>query len=64
MKKKDDEFDDEEGRLLFNSDAINHMVESNVLNKLNDYSVNSGSSQWGMPVGRIVRGILKINATK
>ena len=42
-EESDDEFDDDEGRLLFNSDAINHMVESNVLNKLNDYSVNSGS---------------------
>ena len=42
-EESDDKFDDDEGRLLFNSDAINHTVESNVLNKLNDYSVNSGS---------------------
>ena len=41
-EESDNEFDDDEGRLLFNSDAINHMVESNVLNKLNDYLVNSG----------------------
>ena len=41
-EESNDEFDDDEGRLLFNSDAINHIVESNVWNKLNDYSVNSG----------------------
>ena len=41
--ESDDEFDDDEGRVLFNSDAINRMIEMNVLNKsLYDYSLNSG----------------------
>ena len=38
----DDEFDDDEGTLLFNSDAISHVVETNVFSKLHDYSVDSG----------------------
>ena len=41
--ESDDEFDDDEGRVLFNSDAINRMIEVNVLNKsLYDYSLNNG----------------------
>ena len=42
-EESDDEFDDDEGRLLFNLDAINRMIDANVLNKLHDYSVDSGS---------------------
>ena len=42
-EESDDEFDDDEGRLLFNSDAINRMIDADVLNKLHDYSVDSGS---------------------
>ena len=41
--ESDDEFDYDEGTLrLFNSDAFNYMIEKNMINKLNDYSVNSG----------------------
>ena len=41
-EESDDEFDDDEGRMLFNSDAINRMIDVNMLNKLHDYSVDSG----------------------
>ena len=41
-EESDDEFDDDEGRLLFNLDAINCMIDANILNKLHNYSVDSG----------------------
>ena len=59
-EESDDEFDDNEGRLLFNSDAINHMVELNVLNKLNDYSVNSGSLSGECLLVALYMGYLRL----